>query len=353
MNEVVKVTTQDHYKEIQSKDDRPYFKTPEYLEYRHMWTDYPDREIVPNLPINLDLHITNKCNLSCPFCPRTWKDVSGGFDEYGFMSMDLYRKITDEAAKGGVKAFHFTANGEPLLHRGLEEMIAYAHEKGIIDIIVHTNACGLSENRARKLLKVGMTRLAISFDSPNKETYQKLRIGASYEKTLENIKRFVRLRDELGYSLPTVRVQMVDQGANIHERKQFDEMFGEIADSTSHAVYVNYNGGPGSYVGTDVIDGSNMAIGVQKYNPDFKCKYLWQRMIIEWNGECFPCFYGFDLKVGDLRESTIHEVWHGEQMQHLRQLHSTKSYNKCSTCNNCGRQYDTVEMEEQNTADVI
>ena len=36
---------------------------------------------------------------------------------------DRYKKSVDEAFKEGVKALHFTANGEPLLHKGLEEMM--------------------------------------------------------------------------------------------------------------------------------------------------------------------------------------------------------------------------------------
>ena len=167
------------------------------------------------------------------------------------------------------------------------------------------NACGLSEKRSRSLLAAGVTRLAISFDSPVKETYEKIRIGANFDKTLANIRRFVALRDELGYELPTVRVQMVKQEMNVGQVEMFDELFSEFVDSTSHVDYVNYNGGPNAYVDQDVIDGDNMSHTLRVLNPDFICKYLWQRLIIQWDGKCYPCFYGFDLVVGDLNDQSL------------------------------------------------
>jgi radical SAM protein with 4Fe4S-binding SPASM domain len=346
MSNIVRSRKQDHFREygFQKNRGQTHFARPDYQEYRRMWFDCPDKKIVPNFPINLDLHITNKCNLYCPFCPRTWYDLSGGFEEYGFMPLALYRRIVDEGVKEGMKAIQFTANGEPLLHRGLEEMVRYANEKGVLDLIIHTNAVGLSEKRSRALLKAGFHKLAISFDSPVKETYEKLRKGANFEKTLDNIRNFVRLRDELGYEFPTVRVQMVDQVDNKDERAQFDELFMNIADTVSHVYYIPYNGGPGSYLperaGEDSIE-----IGQRKLKPDFSCSYLWQRLIIEWDGSVYPCFFGFDMKIGDLNKQSISEIWHGEQMRELRELHACGAYNKNKTCANCGRQYETQETD--------
>lgn len=188
----------DKFREYGRQRQIKHFETEEFLEYRRQWFECPEKMIVPEYPLNLDIHVTNRCNLRCPFCPRTWKDLGGHYDEYGLMSMELYKRIIDEGVPHGIKAIQLTADGEPLLHPKLEEMIAYAREAGVIDIIVHTSAASLTEKRSRKLLDAGFHRLAISFDSPDKETYEKLRVGAKFEKTLENIKTFVRLRDEGG-----------------------------------------------------------------------------------------------------------------------------------------------------------
>jgi len=344
-----------HYREYGQKKEIKYFETPEFKKYRQQWFECPENNIIPEYPLNLDIHVTNKCNLRCPFCPRTWKDLGGHYDEYGFMSYDLYTKIIDEGVKYGLKAVQFTADGETLLHARLEEMIQYAREKGALDIIVHTSAASLTEKRSLKLLKAGLHRLAISFDSPDKETYEKLRVGANYEKTFENIKRFARLRNELGYDLPTVRVQMVDQKINKAQRKQFDEMFMPIADTVGHIYYINYFGGPEAYTNKESLSVNDFKIGEQKLNLQFKCSYLWQRLIISWDGKVFPCFYGdtllekdgeAELLLGNANEQSIHEIWHGSQMTQLRKLHEEGDFSSCKTCRDCGRQYSTYEDDE-------
>ncbi|MBF0323926.1 MAG: SPASM domain-containing protein [Alphaproteobacteria bacterium] len=348
MTKVVSTPKQPHFREYGFAGERgkSLEQRPEYQAYRKAWFEYPERKIVPNFPINLDLHITNKCNLECDFCPRTWHDKAGGFEEYGFMPMDLYRRVIDEAVAEGMAAVHFTANGEPLLHKGLEEMITYARDKGVLDLRMHTNAVGLSEKRARGLLQSGLHNLAISFDSPVKETYEQLRKGSNFEKTLENIRRFVQLRDEMGLEFPLVRVQMVDQTANKDERKMFDELFMNIADTVSHVYYIPYNGGPGSYI-PERKDEADRTVGQRCLTDDFSCSYLWQRLIVEWDGTVYPCFFGFDLVVGNLKTQTLKEIWHGEPMQELRRLHAAGEFAKNPHCAGCGRQYETKE----NTSD--
>ncbi len=261
----------------------------------------------------------------------------------------MYRKLTDEAVEQGVKAFHFTGNGEPLLVRELEEMIIYARQKGVMEIRVHTNATLLNERRAKTLLEAGLHHLAISFDSPNKETYLKLRIGANFEKTIDNIKRFVELRDKLGYQFPHVRVQMIVQKENVHERKQFDEMFGKFVDSTSQVNYINYNGGPNSEVyniDQNKINGTTQDVRQKRLNTNFKCSYLWQRLIIEPDGNVYPCFYNDKLLLGNVKEQTLKQIWDGPKMQFLRTKHSSGRFCEVEECAKCGRQYETVEEEK-------
>ena len=338
---------QDHYLEIKNRLDPRLNESRDYKEYRKMWYECPEKEIVLPLPINLDLHITNECNLKCTFCPRTWKEASKkGIVLHGFMGFKLFKKIIDEASEGGVRAVHLTGNGEPLLHEGLEEMIRYCHKKGILEILMHTNATLLNQKRAMSILKAGVHDLAISFDSPIKETYEKLRVGANYETTLNNIRNFVRLRDKGGYKYPRVRVQMVDQQANMNERERFEVFFSTVADSVSHARFVSFNGGPQSdkyELPTEIIDGKKMDFGHRRLNKAFKCKYLWQRVIIVVDGTVFPCFYNDKLPLGNVDKQTLFDIWHGERMEELRCKHSAGKFDDIPECAGCGRQYEVCD----------
>ena len=338
---------QDHYLEIKNRLDPRFKESRDYKEYRRMWHECPEKEIVPPLPINLDLHITNECNLKCTFCPRTWKEASKRDGIlHGFMEFKLFKKIIDEASEGGVRAVHFTGNGEPLLHEGLEEMLRYCHEKRILEILMHTNATLLNQKRAMSLLQAGVHDLVISFDSPVKETYEKLRVGANFETTLNNIRNFVRLRDEGEFQYPRVRLQMVDQKANMEERERFEALFLPLADSVSHASFVNFNGGPQSdeyQLPTENIDGKKMDFDHRRLNEDFKCKYLWQRMIIEVEGEVYPCFYNDKLLLGNVATQSLKEIWTGPKMEELRAKHSAGKFDDIPECAGCGRQYEVCD----------
>lgn len=46
-----------------------------------------------DFPNRITVELTNQCNVSCTFCPRQSVDM-----KIGFMSMELYKKIIDEAS---------------------------------------------------------------------------------------------------------------------------------------------------------------------------------------------------------------------------------------------------------------
>ena len=64
----------------------------------------------------------------------------------------------------------------------------------------------LSEERARKFLKSGATRLRFSLDAATKETYEKVRLGGKYETTMKNIDNFLQIRKQEKFELPVVGV---------------------------------------------------------------------------------------------------------------------------------------------------
>ena len=62
---------------------------------------------------------TNHCNLKCTFCPQ--KDQKRSFTS--FLDMSLYRELTEEAARLGVRKFNLFFLGVSLMHKSLFEMI--------------------------------------------------------------------------------------------------------------------------------------------------------------------------------------------------------------------------------------
>ena len=321
----------DHMQEIVLREEANIFADPNYLEYRKNWTDYPAQHIVSNFPMNLDVHVTNRCNLRCVMCRRTQLAELGKIGKTGFLDFDLYRKIVDEAAAEGCCAVHLSGNGEPLLHNNIVEMIEYARSKDIMDVFMHTNATLLSKELALDIINAGLTRLIISFDSLVAETYESIRRGAKFDVVIENIKNFASLKKELQRTYPLLRIQMVEMKENKDEREQFDSYFGELADSLGHISYINYLD----------LDAEDRAIEKKQVRSDFECPQPWQRLSIEWNGRVHACLITSEeeLVLGHAKEKSIKEMWHGPLMTRIREKHQAGNFSQIDACVKCGRQY--------------
>ena len=88
--------------------------------------------------------------------------------------------------------------GEPLLHPKVKELIQYAKESGIIEVIINTNGTNLNTKKANELIDSGLDQLIYSFDGGTKETYEKMRPGRfkknNFEDVFNNIKNFYEIK---------------------------------------------------------------------------------------------------------------------------------------------------------------
>jgi MoaA/NifB/PqqE/SkfB family radical SAM enzyme len=117
----------------------------------------------------------------------------------------------------------FTGGGEPLLHPRLEEMIRRAKAASCV-VGFSTNATLLSFNKASALLETGVDWVAYSVEGATAETYEKIRVGASFTKIIENIKGVQRLKEEKESRKPKTMLFFVMMKENIHELPAMIEM---------------------------------------------------------------------------------------------------------------------------------
>ena len=76
-------------------------------------------------PICLYLEVTNRCNLLCTTCPRTYEDLEPPAD----LSWDLFTRIVDQVPDLARAVLHGV--GEPMLVRDLPRMVKYLKERGV------------------------------------------------------------------------------------------------------------------------------------------------------------------------------------------------------------------------------
>ena len=102
------------------------------------------------------IEITNICNLSCSFCPKTKRKME-------FLSVDNF-KIILEKIKPYTEYIYFHLMGEPLLNPNLEEFLEIAYEKGF-KVNITTNGTLLKKTREILLKSKSLRQINISLHS--------------------------------------------------------------------------------------------------------------------------------------------------------------------------------------------
>jgi MoaA/NifB/PqqE/SkfB family radical SAM enzyme len=107
-------------------------------------------------PILAHLIVTRRCNLACGYCNEYEPSVPP-------VPLEALQKRADRLAELGTRVVTLSG-GEPLLHPGLEEVIARIRRRGMLAGLI-TNGYLLTTARIRKLNEAGLDHLQISIDN--------------------------------------------------------------------------------------------------------------------------------------------------------------------------------------------
>jgi len=295
----------------------------------HLWKAYQGykkgEEVCHYSPLRIWLEPTNYCNLLCPFCPQS----SPSAVPRGYMDYELYQKIISEA-KGGVYDINLCHRGESLFHKRIIDMIVLAREAGL-KTRLHTNATIMNKDMSRELLRSGLDLISFSFDGFEKETYEKLRVNANYEKTLNNILNFLHLKQKLRLNKPYTIFQVIDSGDEVSSEVQRDFIH-QFDKLPLDKLYIKL---PHNWGG--IIPEERVAAAKPKAYSH--CTFCWYSLTILWDGTVLPCPQDYFAKIplGSLQHSTLMEVWNGGTMVKLRRSFITRDYDHITPCKNCDR----------------
>ncbi len=155
--------TQTNYKTLSGTsviDGKKSVDSDRFMEYRRLWQDAPVQEFVTKFPLNIDVEVTNACNLRCPHCARTHDNW--GKSQVGFMDMEIAKKIIQEANQEGAGGIKFSLRGEPLLHPEIANLIKLVDSTRILDYYFNTNAVRLTKELAEQFVNCKLPRISIS-----------------------------------------------------------------------------------------------------------------------------------------------------------------------------------------------
>ncbi len=260
-------------------------------------------------------------------CPRSWPE--GQSQKKGFMEFDLYKKIIDEASPFVYDIFLFLS-GESLLHKDIFEMIKYAKSKDI-NVDLHTNATLLNREKAYKLLESGVDTVTFSFDGYDKEAYEKIRVGADFDTTVNNMADFLKIKRELGMKKPYTKLR----NTAIPNLSSFakEEERAKRKKFLSHFQSLPLD----EFVVCDVYGSPGEAGETQPQAFYNSCRFISFAMSILWDGSVVVCcgdFFGA-LKLGDVSRDSLIQIWNNDKMVFLRDKLAKGEYQDVEMCANC------------------
>jgi len=264
-----------------------------------------------------------------------------------------------------VGGMQLSCTGEPLYLKNLGEGLAAVQRAGVPFVRIQTNGTHLDERRGRLLLAGGLDVLGISLDASRKETFEEIRAGGEWEPVIENVRNFVRTRNEFSGKKTEIALNFAMMKQNESEAVEFVRLAKELgADSATFThlfieraemrewslVYdteaanrlhaeiraeaarlgLPVSVPPDFTEPIDRFDGERIEDPVY-YGPCVAARESWIFLLA--NGDCFPCQnLGDTPPIGNLFETPFPEIWASRENQRFRQEALAGRVEGCDHC---------------------
>ena len=320
-------------------------------------------------PLCLYLETTNRCNLLCTTCPRTYEELEPPAD----LSWALFTKIIDQIPDLARAVLHGV--GEPMLVRNLPQMVKALKDRGTY-VLFNTNGTVLNDRNGRALIDAGLDELRVSLDASNRKSYLAVRGKDYFDRILKNVRRFRAMQEREGHALPRVSAWLTGLRETLPDLPDFVRVAHEIGvrevylqrmvffDTNAigmarpdqalfdrlHAEEAHYieeaqalatsfgmifsASGAASEPGTSLERKDDA-------NPWSLCRRPWTVMYITANGRALPCCIapfsqrGYEhYTLGDATQDTLRDIWNGVPYQDFRE--ALLSDHPPAACGNCG-----------------
>jgi MoaA/NifB/PqqE/SkfB family radical SAM enzyme len=319
-------------------------------------------------PVCVYLETTNRCNLLCTTCPRTYEELEPPAD----MSWELFTSIVDQIPDLERAVLHGV--GEPMLVKNLPRMVRYLKERGTY-VLFNTNGTVLNERNGRALIEAGLDELRVSLDAANAKSFLAIRGKDYFGRILKNVRAFRNLQEREGKNRPRVSAWLTGLKETIAELPAFVRVAAEIGvrevylqrlvffDNDAiglarpdQALYEQMTHAEKAYLDAAtelaraygiVFSASGAAsepgVSLERHDsgsPWTLCRRPWTVMYFTANGRALPCCIapfsqrGYEhYTLGDATQQTLQEIWNGAAYRSFREaLLSDRPPGACANC---------------------
>ena len=320
-------------------------------------------------PVCLYLETTNRCNLLCTTCPRTYEELEPPAD----MSWELFTSIVDQIPDLERCVLH--GIGEPMLVPDLDRMVRYLKDRGTY-VLFNTNGTVLNEKNGRAMIEAGLDELRVSLDASNAASYRAIRGKNYFDRILKNVRAFRELQEREGHANPRVSAWLTGLKETISELPAFVRVAAELGvrevylqrlvffeqeaiglARPDQALYEQINSDEAHYIAeaTQIARELGMVFSAsgaaaepgmslkraENGSPWSMCRRPWTVMYFTANGRALPCCIapfsqrGYEnYTLGDATRQSLSEIWEGDAYRCFRE--GLLSEAPPAACANCG-----------------
>ena len=319
-------------------------------------------------PVCLYLEVTNRCNLLCTTCPRTYVELEPPAD----MSWELFTTIVDQMPDVRRAVLHGV--GEPMLVKNLPQMVRYLKDRGIYTLF-NTNGTLLTEKNGRAMIDAGLDELRVSLDASNPSSYLAVRGKNYFQRILFNVRKFREIQEREGHALPRVSAWLTGLKETIAELPDFVRVAADIGvkevylqrlvffedsanglASPDQALYEQLDSAESRHIAEAEAlakslgmsfcasgAASEPGMSLKRSNsssPWSLCRRPWSVMYFTANGRALPCCIapfsqrGYEnYTLGDATQQSLRDIWDGEAYTDFREaLSSDQPPKACASC---------------------
>jgi MoaA/NifB/PqqE/SkfB family radical SAM enzyme len=320
-------------------------------------------------PVCLYLETTNRCNLLCTTCPRTYEE----FEPPADMSWELFTSIVDQVPDLARAVLHGV--GEPMLVDHLPRMVKHLKDRGVY-VLFNTNGTALNERNGRALIEAGLDELRVSLDAANAKSFLAIRGKDYFKRILRNVRAFRDMQEREGCERPRVSAWLTGLKETVEELPAFVQVAAEIgvrevylqrlvffADEAigkatpDQALYERLTREESvhlkkaedlarslglTFSASGAASEPGLSLEKRSDNSHWSmCRRPWTLMYFTANGRALPCCIapfsqrGYEhYTLGDATQQTLPEIWNGPAYQAFRAALGSDAPPKC--CANCG-----------------
>jgi MoaA/NifB/PqqE/SkfB family radical SAM enzyme len=344
--------------------------SPPKVDPRRYFEGVGKRNATPeHPPVCLYLETTNRCNLLCTTCPRTYEELEPPAD----MSWELFASIVDQVPNLQRAVLHGV--GEPMLVKNLAKMVRYLKDRGTY-VLFNTNGTVLNDKNGRALIDVGLDELRVSLDAANAKSYLAVRGKDYFRRILRNVRAFRDLQEREGKDRPRVSAWLTGLKETIAELPEFVKVAANIGVKEVYlqrlvffeeeaiglarpdqALYERMNREEAAQIEdaaalakslgmTFSASGaaSEPGMSLKRHgdgSPWSMCRRPWTVMYFTANGRALPCCIapfsqrGYEnYTLGDATQQTLRDIWNGPAYASFRE--ALLSDQPPAACANCG-----------------